>query len=86
MDLKNFITDVPDYPKEGIIFKDITTLWQDARALKNSIDELVNHYKDKKIDKIVAAEARGFIIGVPMALLGAFVFHLPEQILAEHKS
>ncbi len=67
MDLKNYITDVPDYPKEGIIFKDITTLWKDPTALKQSIDQLVEHYKGIKIDKIVAPEARGFISGVPLA-------------------
>ncbi len=67
MDLKNYITDVPDYPVKGVIFKDITTLWKDPAAFKESIDALAAHYKDKKIDKIVAAEARGFIIGAPMA-------------------
>ncbi len=68
MDFKNHITDVPDYPVKGVIFKDITTLWKNPEALKQSINKLVEHYKDKKIDKIVAAEARGFIIGAPMAL------------------
>ena len=72
MDLKSYITDVPDYPVEGIIFKDITTLWKDPEAFKQSLDDLTSHYKDKKIDKIVAAEARGFIIGAPLAYnLGA---------------
>lgn len=67
MDLKNYITDVPDYPKPGIIFKDITTLWKNAQAFKESIKQMAAHYQDKKIDKIVAAEARGFIIGAPLA-------------------
>lgn len=67
MDLKNYITDVPDYPVKGVIFKDLTTLWKDPEALKESISLLVEHYKDKKIDKIVSPEARGFIIGAPMA-------------------
>ncbi len=67
MNFKDYITDVPDYPVKGIVFKDLTTLWKDPAAFKQSIDALVEHYKDKKIDKIVAAEARGFIIGAPMA-------------------
>jgi len=67
MNLKEFITDVPDYPVKGVIFKDITTLWKDPEAFKKSINSLVEHYKEAKIDKIVAAEARGFIIGAPMA-------------------
>ncbi|MBU1078270.1 MAG: adenine phosphoribosyltransferase [Spirochaetes bacterium] len=67
MDLKDYITDVPDYPVKGVIFKDITTLWKDPKALKQSTDLLVDHYKDQKIDKVVAAEARGFILGAPMA-------------------
>lgn len=67
MDFKKFITDVPDYPVKGVIFKDLTTLWKDPSAYKQSIDLLAKHYKGEKIDKIVAAEARGFIIGAPLA-------------------
>lgn len=74
MDLKAFIRDVPDYPKQGILFKDISTLWKDPKAFKHSIDEIVKHCKKLKvkIDKVVCAESRGFIIGAPVAyLLGA---------------
>lgn len=90
MDLKNYITDVPDYPVEGVIFKDITTLWKDSEALKFSIDAMVNQYKDQKIDKIVSPEARGFILGVPMAyaLDAGFVpvrkpKKLPREVISE---
>ncbi len=72
MDFKAFIRDVPDYPKPGILFKDITTLWKDPRAFKPSIDALADHLKGKKIDKVLAAESRGFIVGAPLAyILGA---------------
>ena len=67
MDLKKFITDIPDYPVKGVIFKDLTTLWKDPKAFKESISQMAKHYKNIKIDKIVAAEARGFIIGAPLA-------------------
>lgn len=67
MDLKEKIRVIEDFPKEGISFKDITTLIGDGEALKEAIDQIVNHLKDKKIDLIVGPEARGFIFGVPVA-------------------
>ena len=67
MKLEQYIRDVPDFPKEGILFKDITTLLNDKEAFKKSIDELAELVKDKKIDYIVAAEARGFIFGGALA-------------------
>lgn len=67
MDLKERIRVIENFPKEGISFKDITTLVGDGEALKESIDQIVNHLKDKKIDLIVGPEARGFIFGVPVA-------------------
>ncbi|MBN1897832.1 MAG: adenine phosphoribosyltransferase [Spirochaetes bacterium] len=66
-DLSQYIRDVKDYPKEGIVFKDITTLWKKGDAFKKSLDILIEKYKGKGIDKVVAAEARGFIIGAPLA-------------------
>ncbi len=66
-ELKALIKDVPDYPKEGIIFKDLTTLWSEKRYFKKSIDVIAEHYTGQKIDKIVGPEARGFIIGAPLA-------------------
>ena len=72
MDLKDKIRVIEDFPHEGISFKDITTLIQDKEALKEAIDQIVEHLKDKNIDVIVAPEARGFIFGVPVAYaLGA---------------
>ena len=62
-DLKEAIRDIPDFPKKGIIFKDITTLLKDADKFRLAIDSIVNKYKNKKIDAIVSVEARGFIFG-----------------------
>ena len=67
MDLKEKIRVIEDFPKEGISFKDITTLIGDAEGLKASIDAIANYLKDKNIDVIVGPEARGFIFGVPVA-------------------
>lgn len=72
MDLKSKIRVIEDFPKEGISFKDITSLIGDGEGLKNCIDKIVEHLKDKDIDMIVGPEARGFIFGVPVAYaLGA---------------
>ena len=72
MDYQSIIRDVPDFPKPGIVFKDLTTLWKNKEALKSSIDELAEHCRGKKVDKIVCAESRGFITGGALAyLLGA---------------
>ena len=71
-DLKNAIRDIPDFPKKGIIFKDITTLLSDKDALKKSIDMLVKKFKKDGIDYVVGVEARGFIFGAAVAYkLGA---------------
>lgn len=67
MDLRNKIRVIDGFPKEGISFKDITTLVGDGEGLKNSIDSIAKHLKDKNIDVIVGPEARGFIFGVPVA-------------------
>lgn len=67
MDLKDRIRVIDGFPKEGISFKDITTLLQDGEALKLTIDKIVEHLKDKNIDLIVGPEARGFLFGVPVA-------------------
>ncbi|MDD4879171.1 MAG: adenine phosphoribosyltransferase [Candidatus Omnitrophica bacterium] len=71
-ELKNSIRDIPDFPKKGIIFKDITTLLKDGKKFQEAIDCLVERYKGKKIDKVVSIEARGFIFGSALAYkLGA---------------
>ena len=69
MELEKYIRNVPDFPKPGIQFKDITTLWKDPKAFKESIDMLYQRYRDKKIDKVVGAESRGFIVASPLAYL-----------------
>lgn len=71
-DWKDLIRDIPDFPKPGILFKDITPILADARAFNQVMDELEEAAKPLKIQKIVAPEARGFIFGAPLALrLGA---------------
>lgn len=68
MNLKKLIRDVPDFPKTGIIFKDITPLLKNAKGFKSSINQIARKYKDKKIDKVVSMESRGFIFGAALAL------------------
>ncbi|MGP8231427.1 MAG: adenine phosphoribosyltransferase [Methylovirgula sp.] len=67
MTLKNAIRTIPDYPKPGIMFRDITTLLADAKAFRKAIDELVQPWSGGKIDKIAGIEARGFILGGAVA-------------------
>jgi adenine phosphoribosyltransferase len=65
--LKKVIKDVPDFPKPGIIFKDLTPVFKDRKIFKSLIDYFYNRYRNKKLDAIVAVESRGFIIGAPLA-------------------
>lgn len=67
MDLKTAVRTIPDYPKPGIMFRDITTLLADARAFRRAIDELVQPLAGAKIDKVAGIEARGFILGGAIA-------------------
>jgi adenine phosphoribosyltransferase len=67
MDLKQYVTIVEDWPKPGIKFKDITTLMDNGDAYKYATDQIVEYAKEKKIDLVVGPEARGFIIGCPVA-------------------
>ncbi len=67
INLKSYIRDIPDFPKKGIIFKDITTLLNNEKAFKATIDGLAAKYKNKGIDTVVAVEARGFILGGALA-------------------
>ena len=72
IDLKKCIRDIPDFPKQGIIFKDITTLMQDKTAFRKSIDLLAKPFIKENIEYVVGVEARGFIFGAPIAYkLGA---------------
>lgn len=71
-DLRAKIREVPDFPKPGILFYDITTLLKDPNAYKEAIDDLVAPYMDLRVDVVVGMESRGFIFSAPMAyLLGA---------------
>ena len=66
-DLKATVRTIPDYPKKGILFRDITTLLGNARAFRRAVDELVQPWAGMKIDKVAGIEARGFIIGGAVA-------------------
>ena len=88
--LKSSIRNIPDYPKPGIQFKDITTLLQDKDAFEEAIKVFYNAFKDKEIDTVVGIESRGFIFAAPLALrLGCrFVLarkpgKLPSETIAE---
>ena len=65
--LKNSLRTIPDYPKPGIMFRDITTLFGDARAFRRAVDELVHPYAGMRTDKVAGIEARGFILGGAIA-------------------
>jgi adenine phosphoribosyltransferase len=67
MDLKKFVTIVEDWPKPGISFKDITTLMDNGEAYKYATDQIAQYAREKNIDLVVGPEARGFIIGCPVA-------------------
>ncbi len=67
IDVKSKIRDIKDFPKEGIIFRDITTALKDAETLRVIVDYLCEQFKDVKIDYIAGIESRGFILGMPMA-------------------
>ena len=66
-DLRSTIRSIPDYPKPGIMFRDITTLLGDARAFRRAVDEMVQPWAGMKIDKVAGMEARGFILGGAVA-------------------
>ena len=87
--IKSKIRTVPHWPKEGIMFRDITTLLKDAEGFKETIDLLYNRYKDKKIDKVISIESRGFIFGAPLAYLlgcGFVPIRKPGKLPAEIES
>lgn len=84
--LRKLIREVPDFPKAGINFYDITTLLKDADGLKQTIDALAEEFKDKQIDTVIGVESRGFIFAAPLAYhLGAgFVpVRKPKKLPAE---
>ena len=69
MELKNYIRSIPDYPKKGILFRDITTLIKDENAFKVCIDKIIERSKKYKIDKIAAIESRGFVFASAVSYL-----------------
>lgn len=66
--IKSVIRDVPNFPKEGIIFKDITPIMMDAKLSNEILDHLVELYKDEKLDVVAGIESRGFLFGYPLAM------------------
>ena len=87
--IKSKIRTVPHWPKQGIMFRDITTLLKDGQGFKGTIDLLYERYKDKKIDKVVGIESRGFIFGAPLAYLlktGFVPVRKPGKLPAECES
>jgi adenine phosphoribosyltransferase len=90
MDLKDAIRTIPDYPKPGILFRDVTTLMRNPRAFRQAVDGLVQPYAGSKIDKVAGIEARGFILGGAVAhqLSAGFVplrkkGKLPHAVITE---
>ena len=86
MSIKSKIRTIENYPINGVMFRDITTLLKDPDGLRESINKLVDRYKDLNIDKVVAIESRGFIIGAPLAYLlnlGLVLIRKPGKLPAE---
>jgi adenine phosphoribosyltransferase len=88
--LRDLIRDIPDFPRAGVSFKDITPLLADPKAFAGTVDAMTEPFRDKRVDKVIGIEARGFIIAAPVALaLGAgFVpvrkaGKLPWQVYSE---
>jgi adenine phosphoribosyltransferase len=79
VDLKSTIRDVPDFPKEGIIFKDITTLLKDKDAFRQAVDNLCSSFESSHVDQVVCVESRGFIFGAPVA------YHLEAGLVPVRK-
>ena len=67
MNLKDYVSEVPNWPKDGVSFKDITTIMDSGEAYKYATDQIVDFAREKEVDIIVGPEARGFIIGCPVA-------------------
>ena len=86
MDLKSVIRNVPDFPKKGIGFKDITTLLKDGKAFRKAVDELCAPYRGKALDVVVGVESRGFIFGGAVAVelgVGFVPVRKPGKLPAE---
>jgi adenine phosphoribosyltransferase len=85
-ELKKQIRNVPDFPKKGIVFRDITTLLKDGEAFGHVIDALYERYKDRSVDVVVGTEARGFLLAAPLAYrlnVGVVPVRKPGKLPAE---
>jgi adenine phosphoribosyltransferase len=67
INLYDYVASIPDYPEKGVIFRDILPLMADGKAFKQATDEIANYARDKHVDMVVGPEARGFIVGCPVA-------------------
>jgi adenine phosphoribosyltransferase len=67
LEMRSAIRRIPDFPKKGIVFRDITTLWKDPALLNKTVDAIYEHYKDRRVDKVLGIEARGFVFGALLA-------------------
>ncbi len=90
VDLLRFVRDIPDYPKPGLLFRDLTPLFGDATALRDAVVELAAPFREKGIERVIGIESRGFILGAPVAIeLGAGFTpvrkagKLPHETIAE---
>lgn len=84
--IKNKIRNIPDFPKKGIMFRDITTAIKDPAAFREIVDYFYNVYKDQEIDYIAAIESRGYIFGAPLAYklnVGLVIIRKPGKLPAE---
>jgi adenine phosphoribosyltransferase len=89
IDFKDFIRDIPDYPKPGILFRDITPLLRNGDAFGAAVRRMADHYRDLSIDVVVAAEARGFIFAAPIAIelgVGFVPVRKPGKLPFERRS
>ncbi len=93
MNLKDYIKEVPDYPKKGISFKDITPLIKDGEAFRYTVDQIAEFAKEKGAELVVGPDARGFIIGCPLAYALKLGFipvrkegKLPREVLSQEYS
>lgn len=84
MDYKSLIREIPDFPKPGILFYDITTLLKDSQGYRAVIDDLSARYRNDKISKVVGIESRGFILGAPEPSFSPLSLHRPFVLPNEH--
>jgi adenine phosphoribosyltransferase len=85
--LTDYVRVIPDFPKQGILFRDITPLLADSGAFRQAIGELAEHVRDRKVDMVAAAEARGFLFAAPLALeLGVGLIPIRKRGKLPHKT